>query len=51
MVLSAASELGTELVLKKLPFLTPEEVDARLKELSAEDLNRFNAKQPITGNE
>ncbi|MBO5969501.1 MAG: phage portal protein [Clostridia bacterium] len=51
MVLSAASELGTELVLKKLPFLTPEEVEERLKELSAEDLNRFNAKQPITGNE
>lgn len=43
MIMTAASELGTELVLKKLPFLTPEEVETRLKELSAEDMARFSA--------
>lgn len=43
MIMTAASELGTELVLKKLPFLTPEEVETRMKELSAEDMARFSA--------
>lgn len=42
MVLAAAQYLGDELVLKKLPFLTPEEVENRLKEMSAEELSRFN---------
>lgn len=41
MIMMAAPEIGTELVLKKLPFLTPEEVEARLKEQSAEELDRF----------
>lgn len=43
MVMTAAAELGTELVLKKLPFLTPEEVEDRLREMAAEDSVRFNA--------
>lgn len=42
MVMTAAPELGTELTLKKLPFLTPEEVDQRLKEMAAEDAARLD---------
>lgn len=43
MVMTAAAELGTELTLKKLPFLTPEEVEQRMKEIAAEGDVRFNA--------
>lgn len=51
MIMTAATELGTELVLKKLPFLTPEEVEARMKEIAAEDLSRFGGTDPtVTGN-
>ena len=41
MVMLAATELGPELTLKKLPFLTPEEVEARLQEMAAEDAARL----------
>ena len=43
MVMTAAAELGTELTLKKLPFLTPEEVEQRMKEIAAEDTARIAA--------
>lgn len=41
MVLMAANYLDDETVLKKLPFLTPEEVDNVMKLRTAEDLDRF----------
>lgn len=43
MVLSAATYLDDESVLKHLPWLTPEEVDAILKRRDAEDAVRLNA--------
>lgn len=47
MVLSAAAVLGDELTLKKLPFLTPEEVEDRIREMGDEAMNRYNPqKQP-----
>lgn len=42
MVMSAYTLLGDELALKKLPFITPEEADARIKELTAEENARLN---------
>lgn len=42
MVMTASADLGPELTLKKLPFLTPEEVDKRLKEMAAEDSARLD---------
>ena len=42
MVLSAATYLDDEAVLKHLPWLTPEEVDRILERKDAEDMNRFN---------
>jgi len=41
MVISAAAYLGDELTLRKLPFLTPEEIDDRIKEMGNETMNRF----------
>lgn len=41
MVISAAAVLGDELTLKKLPFLTPEEVQDRLNDMGNTALNRF----------
>lgn len=41
MVMTAYEVLGPELALKKLPFLTPEESEARIRELTAEDTKRF----------
>jgi len=41
MVMTASADLGPELTLKKLPFLTPEEVKARLEEMAAEDTARM----------
>ena len=41
MIISAATYLGDELTLKKLPFLTPEEIDERIKEMGNESMNRF----------
>lgn len=43
MIMMASPALGEELTLKKMPFLSAEEIDSRIKELSAEDINRFNA--------
>lgn len=40
MVLMAANYLDDEAILKKLPWLTPEEADAILKRMDAEALNR-----------
>lgn len=45
MVMSAAAILGDELTLKKLPFLTPEEVEDRLRDMGNEAMNRFTDPQ------
>ena len=41
MIISAAAYLGDELTLKKLPFLTPEEIDERIKEMGNDTMNRY----------
>lgn len=41
MVMSAAAVLGDELTLKKLPFLTPEEVEDRLRDMGNGAMDRF----------
>jgi hypothetical protein len=41
MVMSAAAILGDELTLRKLPFLTPEEKEERLKDMGDEAMNRY----------
>lgn len=46
MVMTAYAVLGDELTLKKLPFLTPEEATARIKELTAEDSSRVKTEPP-----
>ena len=46
MVISAAAYLGDELTLKKLPFLTPEEVEARIEEMGNEQMNRYTPQKP-----
>ena len=52
MVMSAAPILGDELTLKKLPFLTPEEVEERLKDMGDATMNRFTTPQePQQGND
>ena len=48
MVISAAAYLGDEWVLKKLPFLTPEEVDTILEEKGNAEVNRFTPQTPPT---
>ena len=45
MVMSAAAILGDELTLKKLPFLTPEEVEDRLRDMGDAVMNRFTTPQ------
>lgn len=45
MVMSAAPVLGDELTLKKLPFLTPEEVEDRLRDMGNQAMNRFTDPQ------
>ena len=49
MVLSAASVLGDELTLKKLPFLTPEEIEERLNDMATKALNKFEDVDPDDG--
>lgn len=50
MIMTAAVVLGDELTLKKLPFLTPEEVEDRLKDMGNESMNRFtNQQEPPQG--
>ena len=48
MVMSAAPVLGDELTLKKLPFLTPEEVEERLRDMGDAAMNRFTSQQERT---
>ena len=50
MVMSAAPVLGDELTLKKLPFLTPEEVEDRLKDMGDDAMRRYSHTDN-TGNE
>lgn len=45
MVMSASAVLGDELTLKKLPFLTPEEVEDRLRDMGDAAMNRFTTPQ------
>lgn len=42
MVLSAQNFLPQELIIKHLPFLTPEEADEAIKSIDLTDSNRFN---------
>jgi hypothetical protein len=42
MVLMAASYLTDEMVIKKLPFLTPEEADEVIKARATSALDRFS---------
>ena len=47
MVMTASPVLGDELTLKKLPFLTPEEVEDRLRDMGDAVMNRFtNPQEP-----
>ena len=48
MVMTAAAVLGDELTLKKLPFLTPEEVEDRLRDMGNQSMNRFTDPQNPT---
>ena len=45
MVMSASTVLGDEWTLKKLPFLTPEEVEDILRDMGDAAMNRFTAPQ------
>ena len=45
MIMTASPVLGDELTLKKLPFLTPEEVEERLKDMGDAGMNRFEPTQ------
>ena len=50
MIMTAAAVLGDELTLKKLPFLTPEEVEDRLRDMGDAAMNRFtNPQEPPQG--
>lgn len=52
MVLAAAHILGDELTLKKLSFLTPEEVEDRLKDMGDKAMDRFtDPQEPPTDDE
>ena len=54
MVMTASTVLGDEWTLKKLPFLTPEEVEEIMKEKGNNDMNRFgynSQQEPPQGNE
>lgn len=42
MVMTASSVLGDELTLKKLPFLTPEEVQERISDMDEESIGRYS---------
>lgn len=45
MVLSAANYLPSELIIKHLPFLTPEEADSAIRDFNTEAHNLFNAEE------
>ena len=51
MVMTAATILGDELTLKKLPFLTPEEVEERIKDMGNQAMNRFETVKPAMEDE
>ena len=52
MVMSASAILGDELTLKKLPFLTPEEVEDRLRDMGDAAMNRYtNPQEPTQGDD
>jgi hypothetical protein len=52
MVMSAAHVLGDEPTLKKLPFLTPEEVEDRLRDMGDAAMNRYtNPQEPTQGDD
>lgn len=42
MIMMSANYLTDDLIIKHLPFLTPEEADEAIKERESEDYNRFN---------
>ena len=46
MIMTASAVLGDEWTLKKLPFLTPEEVEEIMKEKGNTDMNRFGYTDP-----
>ena len=48
MIMTAATVLGDELTIKKLPFLTPEEVEDRLRDMGNQAMNRFTDPQNPT---
>ena len=48
MVMTAAAVLGDEWTLKKLPFLTPEEVEEIMKDKGSAAMNRFTEPQEPT---
>jgi SPP1 family phage portal protein len=41
MIMTAAAVLGDELTIRKLPFLTPEEIEERIKDMGNEAMSRF----------
>lgn len=47
MVMTAAEHLDDETILRKLPWLTPEEVDEILKRKDAEDVKRMTGGDPL----
>lgn len=49
MVMTAAAILGDELTLKKLPFLTPEEVEERIKDMGNGAMSRYTPQEPPQG--
>lgn len=51
MIMTAAPVLGEELTLKKLPFLTPEEVEDRIREMGDGAMQRFGYNEPPEGDE
>ena len=48
MILSAAAYLGDDWVVRKLPFLTPEEVEDILHDKGDAEMNRYNPQEPPT---
>lgn len=51
MVLSSANYLSDEMVIKHLPFLTPEEADIEIAKLNERNYNQFHAEEEEIENE
>lgn len=47
MILSAANYLTDEMVIKKLPFLTPEEAEEVISQRYADQQNQFSSEEPL----